>query len=164
MLQVSGLKPNTKTSKLLFYIWGFLLPSDSGPCIWISRQLRNDLNPIHTGGVDEPSLWCFPTALLKSNVSICPHWREGGQDVVAPSWQRLLPLWLKAAARCCVPSFNSPPPCAWAALMLYFLLGVTDFYMAWMPVVPVNSLDHEAWRLTVYCSQGFFDFSNLELK
>lgn len=52
------------------YIWGFLLPSDSGLCIWISRQLQNDLNPGHTGGVDVPSLWCFPTSPLKCLMSL----------------------------------------------------------------------------------------------
>lgn len=34
------------------------------------------------------------------------------------------------------------------------------FYMAWMPVVPVNGLGQEAWRPVVYCSQGFFELEN----
>lgn len=57
----------------------------------------------------------FPVKM--SNVSICLHWRERVQDVVAPSWQRLLPLWLKTAAHWCIHRFNSSPPCAWAALI-----------------------------------------------
>lgn len=37
----------------------------------------------------------------------------------------------------------------------FFSVSLT-FYMAWMPVVPVNSLGCEAWRPAVYCSQGFW--------
>lgn len=107
----------------------------------------------------------FPDCAIKmSNVSIYTHRRELGQDVVAPFWQRLLRLWLKTATHWCIPSFNSSLPCAWTALMLYLLICVTDFYLAWMPVVLVNSLGHKAWRPAVYCSQGFFEFSNLKLK
>lgn len=48
--------------------------------------------------------------------------------------------------------------------MFHFLLYVTDFYMAQMPVVLMNSLDYEAWRLMIHCSQVFFEFSNLDRK
>lgn len=71
-----GKKPDTKTSKLLFYSWGILLPSDFGLCIWISRHLQNDLNPGHTGSVVEPRLWCFLTSLLKCLMS--PYALIGG--------------------------------------------------------------------------------------
>lgn len=32
---------------------------------------------------------------------------------------------------------------------LWFLLHVTDFYAAWMPVVPVKNLDPEAWHAAI---------------
>lgn len=81
----------------------------------------------------------FPDFPVKmSNVSICPHWREQGQDVVAPCWQSLLLLWLKTATHCCIHHFNSSQPCAWVSLIsalchwLFTWLGCQWFlWMVW---------------------------------
>lgn len=86
--------------------------------------------------------------------------------MVAPSWQSLLPLWLRTAAHLFIYLFLTPFSTAPSLVResLWFLLRVTDFYMAWMPVVPVKNLDPEAWHPAIYCSQGFCEFTNLKLK
>lgn len=157
----SDLKPDTKTSKPLFFSLRLrFFTAIRFWTVYVNQPPASKWHEYRRCGWAKPLM--FPDCLLKCLMSL--------YALIGGNGSR---MWLHLLGNVSCPYGSRRPhigvyPVSTAHRLvhelLWFLVCVTDFYMAWMPVVPVNILNHDAWRPAVYCSQGFFEFSNLELK